>query len=624
MRKVICTLVLLVAAMAAAPAAGLARDVEIPEQARLWHERGLYFIKVGQLDDAVAAFDRAIGAAPEFSDPWFGRGLARFRQKDYDAAVRDLSRAIELNPENLQARYYRSIIWTFKDQHEKVIEELTPLIEKTPGFYAGYINRGHAHMELHDYRSALADFREALSVEPDHATALYATGTAHEALGNADKALEYYDRAVEQDASRSRYFLDRAALLARTGQLGKAAASYLSLALQAPENASVRARLADVRRMQGQADEAMSVLEEALAVSPDHRDALYVKARVRAEQGDYLPASRDLYGVIAHTPRKWVWLLAEHYRMKGARQPGAEDLPRPDEPAFVLDLDHTADGRYVMAAFFEPEVRLYDASSLFPVDTLYSASEGQAAPKLTAAALSPDGCVIGVAGLFADSAPRVLNLCGDNAPNPLVGHESLVYDIRFSGDGERLITAGLDNTVRIWDTATGVELLRLEGHRDAVIAAAVSPNGDRAVSASADGTARLWNLATGQTARVLYGHKGPVLDCAFTPDGKHVLTAGEDGVVRVYEARDGGFVRVAMAGDGRAAGFALFPDGRRALSPTAGVFGVLEPVDSPEVEVPDGTLEVSVSTRAGLAAVAGSGPDSLAVLRMTGVPESAR
>ncbi len=51
------------------------------------------------------------------------------------------------------------------------------------------------------------------------------------------------------------------------------------------------------------------------------------------------------------------------------------------------------------------------------------------------------------------------------------GHEFLASAAVFSRDGDKLITAAIDNTVRVWDVATGTELVLLEGTgQDAAVA----------------------------------------------------------------------------------------------------------------------------------------------------------
>lgn len=64
----------------------------------------------------------------------------------------------------------------------------------------------------------------------------------------------------------------------------------------------------------------------------------------------------------------------------------------------------------------------------------------------------------------------------------------------FSPDRRQVATASLDHTLRLWDRASGHELLVLRGHRDAVCSACFVAGGRQLVSASRDGTLRWWWL----------------------------------------------------------------------------------------------------------------------------------
>ena len=71
-------------------------------------------------------------------------------------------------------------------------------------------------------------------------------------------------------------------------------------------------------------------------------------------------------------------------------------------------------------------------------------------------------------------------------------------------DGRTAVSGSDDDTVRVWDLATG-QARTLEGHGGEVNAVAVTADGRTAVSGSDDSTVRVWDLATGQ-ARTLEGH----------------------------------------------------------------------------------------------------------------------
>jgi WD domain, G-beta repeat/PDZ domain len=56
-----------------------------------------------------------------------------------------------------------------------------------------------------------------------------------------------------------------------------------------------------------------------------------------------------------------------------------------------------------------------------------------------------------------------------------------------------------DNTVRLWDAASGKEIARFDGHQNRIRSAVFSSDGSRLLTASLDNTARLWDaFATAQ------------------------------------------------------------------------------------------------------------------------------
>jgi len=65
-----------------------------------------------------------------------------------------------------------------------------------------------------------------------------------------------------------------------------------------------------------------------------------------------------------------------------------------------------------------------------------------------------------------------------------IGHTNEIFEVAFSPDGKRLATASNDDTIKIWDTATGQQLLTLKDHTDEVWSVAFSPDGRTLASGS--------------------------------------------------------------------------------------------------------------------------------------------
>ena len=99
-----------------------------------------------------------------------------------------------------------------------------------------------------------------------------------------------------------------------------------------------------------------------------------------------------------------------------------------------------------------------------------------------------------------------------------------------------------ENTLHVWDLATGKELQKTAGHGPGnggtVHAVAFSPDGRALLSASRDRTVRVWDSATGRETRRLTGHRGEVTALAFAADGRSLATASVDATALVWDWRD--------------------------------------------------------------------------------------
>jgi WD40 repeat protein len=77
---------------------------------------------------------------------------------------------------------------------------------------------------------------------------------------------------------------------------------------------------------------------------------------------------------------------------------------------------------------------------------------------------------------------------------PWVGHEGQVTALASNPDGQLLVSGGDDQTLRIWEVASGRELAYWNAHDAKVTALAFHPNGKTFCSGDADGVVKLWDL----------------------------------------------------------------------------------------------------------------------------------
>jgi WD40 repeat protein len=81
------------------------------------------------------------------------------------------------------------------------------------------------------------------------------------------------------------------------------------------------------------------------------------------------------------------------------------------------------------------------------------------------------------------------------------GHTGIVYAVDFSPDNNTLASSSRDRTVKLWNLATGDEMITLRGHRRRVRSVAFSTDSSTLASASDDNVVKLLRAASIEEVR---------------------------------------------------------------------------------------------------------------------------
>jgi RNA polymerase sigma factor (sigma-70 family) len=267
------------------------------------------------------------------------------------------------------------------------------------------------------------------------------------------------------------------------------------------------------------------------------------------------------------------------------------------------DRRHLASPEGGLALLFSPDGRTIRANG-----QRWDVASGRELPSLSIrsglVAASPDGRLIAsVTGPTSEQEVRIQ----DSATGRVLFRLARWFteSLAFSPDGRLLAVAScsgrqsggkavVEDTVQLWDMATGKQVRGLRPASTVPTFLAFSPDGS--LLATSDRWLRgiavqLWNVATGREVHKLSGHEGSwgTYPVAFSPDGALLATGGKDNTVILWETASGKVVRRLRGHEGAVVSLAFSPDGRWLVSGGWDTTAIVWPIvpDAGEAVKPD-------------------------------------
>lgn len=232
-------------------------------------------------------------------------------------------------------------------------------------------------------------------------------------------------------------------------------------------------------------------------------------------------------------------------------------------------LDHPSP--VIQAMLAESSKTQHQFSSLIPVtatlpppnNLLLLTLSGHSLP-VTAVAITPDGQRIVSASV--DRTLKIWSLASGQEEMTLSGHLWSVNDVAITPDNAQIISVSDDNTLRIWNLISGQAELTLAAHSQHINSVAITPNGRYFISASQDSTLKLWDISSQQAKYTFNGHSRAVNDVAITPNGQFAVSASADKMLKVWNLFSGQLEYTFAGHTGSVNAVAITSDGEYVIS----------------------------------------------------------
>ncbi|NER20366.1 MAG: WD40 repeat domain-containing protein [Symploca sp. SIO1C2] len=147
------------------------------------------------------------------------------------------------------------------------------------------------------------------------------------------------------------------------------------------------------------------------------------------------------------------------------------------------------------------------------------------------------------------SSPTTTSAIRLSSETTFQGHSELVHSVAISPNGQILASGSVDQTIKLWNLATGKLLYALEGHSSAVLSVAFHPDGKTLASASnlavGNGNLKLWDVKTGTLQQVFdQGLLNFRVSCVtFSPNGQTLATGNIDATIKLWKLSNGKLYR---------------------------------------------------------------------------------
>jgi tetratricopeptide (TPR) repeat protein len=197
-----------------------------------WDRQGNALIGLGRYNEALAAFNRAIGLNSNYADSWSNRSVALWHLGRFNDALASSERALSLNPASALAWYNQGRILTTQGQLDAAAAAYDRALKgETNVVYSSilediWINYSAVLLRLEHYQDAIAATDNALALNPDLDIALYNQALALTALGNYRRAVELYEQAIAKNPENADFWAGQGIALQFLARYTEALASF--------------------------------------------------------------------------------------------------------------------------------------------------------------------------------------------------------------------------------------------------------------------------------------------------------------------------------------------------------------------------------------------------------------
>jgi tetratricopeptide (TPR) repeat protein len=255
------------------------------EEAESLFTQGNQQVEAGNLEGAIASFDKAIEFKPDSHDAWLNRGNTLVELGRIQEALASYDKALEFKPDDHEAWINRGNTLVELSRFEEAIASYDKALEFKPDYDDAWNNRGLALLNLGRSEEALASYDKAKEFKPDCYEAWYNRGIALVGLGRSEEAIASYDKALEIQPDSHQAWLNRGIVLRYIGRNEEAIASCDKAIEINPDSHEVWQIRGAVLYDSGNFEQALASFNKAIEIQADFHEAWHNRGLAQRRLG---------------------------------------------------------------------------------------------------------------------------------------------------------------------------------------------------------------------------------------------------------------------------------------------------------------------------------------------------
>lgn len=272
---------------------------------RAYNNLGVISVQQGNFQDSLEKFTAAAEWKPDLPGLDRNRGIVYFRLSQFDKAIAPLDRHLKAAPTDVLARRMLGVSLYLSKNYRQAADTLAPIEGKlTDDAELAYFY-GISLIQSDKHKNAEAMFTRLIEQNRANAQAKFYGAQGFVFLGNYERALREFRAIAAIDPQMRQVHYNAGQTLIRLNRLEEAEGEFRKELQLNPADETSKYHLAfTMLERKIRADEAMSLLNEAIAARPDYADALYQLGKTYLEKGEIEKAIEHLERAVRSDAKK--------------------------------------------------------------------------------------------------------------------------------------------------------------------------------------------------------------------------------------------------------------------------------------------------------------------------------